>query len=135
MNKKLIRLTESELHRIIEESATNILTENDMEEGWLSNKFKQGKQALKTAFQDNDDMSIRDRWNNARRNWTNQGDLNKINDLIQQVSEFVDNGEIDPQITVAQLIGGKYNHGRFGRMTGKAANRRNQIARLGGTAY
>ena len=106
-----------------------------MEEGWLSNKFKQGKQALKTAFQNSDEMSIRDRWNNAKKNWSNQGELNNLNDLIQSISEFVDNGEIDPQTTIAQLIGGKYNHGRFGRMTGKAANRRNQIARLGGTAY
>lgn len=133
--KTRIRLTESQLNDIIRESVYNVLNEEDMEEGWLSNKFKQGKQALKTAFQDNDDMSISDRFRNARRNWANQGDLNKINDLIQQVSEFVDNGEIDPQITVAQLIGGKYNHGRFGRMTGRVANKRNQIARLGGTAY
>ena len=130
-----IRLTESQLNDIIRESVYNVLNEEDMEEGWLSNKFKQGKQALKTAFQDSDEMSIRDRWNNAKKNWNNQGELNNLNDLIQSISEFVDNGEIDPQTTIAQLIGGKYNHGRFGRMTGKAANRRNQIVRLGGTAY
>ena len=133
--KTIIRLTESQLNDIIRESVYNVLNEEEMEEGWLSNKFKQGKQALKTAFQDSDEMSIRDRWNNAKKNWNNQGELNNLNDLIQSISEFVDNGEIDPQTTIAQLIGGKYNHGRFGRMTGKAANRRNQIARLGGTAY
>lgn len=133
--KTRIRLTESQLNDLIRESVYNVLNEEDMEEGWLSNKFKQGKQALKTAFQDGDEMSIRDRWNNAKKNWSNQGELNNLNDLIQSISEFVDNGEIDPQTTIAQLIGGKYNHGRFGRMTGKAANRRNQIARLGGTAY
>ena len=133
--KTRIRLTESQLNDLIRESVYNVLNEEDMEEGWLSNKLKQGKQALKTAFQDSDEMSIRDRWNNAKKNWSNQGELNNLNDLIQSISEFVDNGEIDPQTTIAQLIGGKYNHGRFGRMTGKAANRRNQIARLGGTAY
>ena len=133
--KTRIRLTESQLNDLIRESVYNVLNEEDMAEGWLSNKFKQGKQALKTAFQDSDEMSIRDRWNNAKKNWSNQGELNNLNDLIQSISEFVDNGEIDPQTTIAQLIGGKYNHGRFGRMTGKAANRRNQIARLGGTAY
>ena len=133
--KTRIRLTESHLNDVIREWVYNVLNEEDMEEGWLSNKFKQGKQALKTAFQDGDEMSIRDRWNNAKKNWSNQGELNNLNDLIQSISEFVDNGEIDPQTTIAQLIGGKYNHGRFGRMTGKAANRRNQIARLGGTAY
>ena len=130
-----IRLTESQLNDLIRESVYNVLNEEGMEEGWLNNKYKQGKQALKTAFQDSDEMSIRDRWNNAKKNWSNQGELNNLNDLIQSISEFVDNGEIDPQTTIAQLIGGKYNHGRFGRMTGKAANRRNQIARLGGTAY
>ena len=133
--KTRIRLTESQLNDLIRESVYNVLNEEDMEEGWLSNKLKQGKQALKTAFQDSDEMSIRDRWNNAKKNWSNQGELNNLNDLIQSISEFVDNGEIDPQTTIAQLIGGKYNHGRFGRMTGRAANRRNQIARLGGTAY
>ena len=133
--KTRIRLTESQLNDLIRESVYNVLNEEDMEEGWLSNKFKQGKQALKTAFQDSDEMSIRDRWNNAKKNWSNQGELNNLNDLIQSISEFVDNGEIDPQTTIAQLIGGKYNHGRFGKMTGRAANRRNQIARLGGTAY
>ena len=133
--KTRIRLTESQLNDLIRESVYNVLNEEDMEEGWLNNKFKQGKQALKTAFQNSDEMSIRDRWNNAKKNWNNQGELNNLNDLIQSISEFVDNGEIDPQTTIAQLIGGKYNHGRFGRMTGKAANRRNQIARLGGTAY
>lgn len=133
--KTRIRLTESQLNDLIRESVYNVLNEEDMEEGWLNNKFKQGKQALKTAFQNSDEMSIRDRWNNAKKNWSNQGELNNLNDLIQSISEFVDNGEINPQTTIAQLIGGKYNHGRFGRMTGKAANRRNQIARLGGTAY
>lgn len=133
--KTRIRLTESQLNDLIRESVYNVLNEEDMEEGWLNNKFKQGKQALKTAFQNSDEMSIRDRWNNAKKNWSNQGELNNLNDLIQSISEFVDNGEIDPQTTIAQLIGGKYNHGRFGRMTGKAANRRNQISRLGGTAY
>lgn len=133
--KTRIRLTESQLNDLIRESVYNVLNEEEMEEGWLNNKYKQGKQALKTAFQNSDNMSIRDRWNNAKKNWSNQGELNNINDLIQSISEFVDNGEIDPQTTIAQLIGGKYNHGRFGRMTGKAANRRNQIARLGGTAY
>lgn len=65
--KTRIRLTESQLNDLIRESVYNVLNEEDMEEGWLSNKYKQGKQALKTAFQDSDKMSIRDRWNNAKK--------------------------------------------------------------------
>lgn len=36
-----IRLTESQLNDIIRESVYNVLNEEDIEEGWLSNKFKQ----------------------------------------------------------------------------------------------
>ena len=33
MNKKLIRLTELDFHRIVEESVANILSESEMQEG------------------------------------------------------------------------------------------------------
>jgi hypothetical protein len=61
--------------------------------------------------------------------------LNGLNNLSQQLSQFVDNGQLDSQMTIAQLIGGKYNGGKFGRMSGMAANRMGQINRRGGTAY
>jgi hypothetical protein len=50
MNKKLIRLTESDLHRIVEESVANILSENEIEEGWFGDKWNQTKSAVGTAF-------------------------------------------------------------------------------------
>jgi hypothetical protein len=64
-----------------------------------------------------------------------QGELNGLNNLSQQLSQFVGNGQLNPQMTIAQFIGGKYNDGKFGRMSGMAANRMGQISRRGGTAY
>ena len=78
---------------------------------------------------------MRDRFSAAKKNWNTQGELNGLNNLAQQLSLFVDAGQINPQMTIAQLIGGKYNNGKFGRMSGMAANRRGQISRRGGTAY
>lgn len=128
-----IKLTESELRHIIREAVEQELDEMDIDEGWVSDKWNQVKTAAKTATNNNGTM--KDRFQNAKKNWNTQGELNGINNLVAKLSEFVDNGQIDPQTTVAQLIGGKYNKGRFGKMTGMAANRRGQISRRGGQAY
>ena len=48
---------------------------------------------------------------------------------------MLDAHQTNPQTTVAQLVGGKYNNNRFGTMTGMAANRRGQIKKRGGSAY
>lgn len=133
MNKQRIKLTESELRHIIREAVEQELDEMDIDEGWVSDKWNQVKSAAKTATNNNGTM--KDRFQNAKKNWNTQGELNGINNLVAKLSEFVDNGQIDPQTTVAQLIGGKYNKGRFGKMTGMAANRRGQISRRGGQAY
>jgi|GEM_PF-4443338 len=133
-----IRLTEAQLHRVIKESVQNILNEQmdeELEEGWFGDKLNQAKAAVGTAFQDNRNMGIRDRLNKSKQNWNTQGELNGLNNLSKQLSQFVDNGQLDPQMTIAQLIGGKYNGGKFGRMSGMSANRMGQISRRGGTAY
>ena len=45
-----IRLTESDLHRIIEESVQNVLEEQmyeELEEGWFGDKWNQAKSAFR----------------------------------------------------------------------------------------
>ena len=132
--RQQIRLTESELQNIIEESVRRVIAENMEDENWFGDKLKQGKSAVGTALNGNVG-SFKQRLTNARKNWKAQGELNDINNLIQQLSQFVDARQISPQTTVAQLIGGKYNNNRYGRMTSVAGNRQSQIAGRGGTAY
>ena len=62
--KKLIRLTESDLHRIVEESVANILAENEIEEGWFGDQWNQTKSAVGTAF--NGEGNFGQRLQNAR---------------------------------------------------------------------
>ena len=54
-----------------------------------------------------------------------------MQNLIKQLSQFIDAGQIDPNTTIAQLVGGKYNNNKFGRMTGKMNNRMSQMRNNG----
>ena len=128
--KQTIRLTESELKEMIEMSINEAM-EN---EGWLGNKWKQTKSAVGSAF-NNDDSGLKQKLQNAKNNWVSQGELKGISSLRQQLTQMLDARQISPDTTVAQLVGGKYNNNKFGRMTGMEANRRNQIKRRGGNAY
>ena len=135
MEKKSIRLTESELQSIIREAVESVIKESDeLEEGWFGDKWNQAKSASKTMFQKGD-LNLKDRFKNAGKNWNTQGELNNINNLASQLSAFVEAGQLNPNMTIAQLIGGKMNNNKFGRMSGMAANRKSQINKRGGSAY
>lgn len=135
MEKKTIRLTESDLRALIREAVENAIQESDeLEEGWFGDKWNQAKAAGNTLMQKGD-VSLKDRFQKAGKNWASQGELNNINNLASQLSAFVEAGQIDPNMTIAQLIGGKMNNNKFGRMSAMSANRRSQIAKRGGSAY
>ena len=70
-----------------------------------------------------------------KNNWNSQGELNDFQSLRDQLSKYLDAGQIDPQTTVAQLVGGKYDNNKFGKLTGQIANRKAQISNRGGKAY
>ena len=46
--KQRIRLTEEDLHRIIENSVRKVIMENDEDESWLGDKFRQGARAARS---------------------------------------------------------------------------------------
>ena len=133
MENKKIKLSESDLHRIIEESIMTVLAENETDEGWFGDKWNQTNSAVGTAL--NGQGNFSQRLQNAKKNWNTQGDLNGINNLQQLLTQMLDARQISPQTTVAQLVGGKYNNNKFGTMTAMAANRKGQISRRGGSAY
>lgn len=135
--KKVIRLTESDIHNIVKETVETIIKENceqNLEEGFWGDKWNQAKSAANTLTQKGD-VSLGKRFKNAASNWKTQGELNDINNLSQALSNFVEAGQLNPNMTIAQLIGGKMNGNKFGRMSGMAANRKSQIAKKGGSAY
>lgn len=140
--KKVIRLTESDLHNIVMESVKRVIRENtdmsqevsgELEEGWFGDKWNQTKSAVGTAIRGSGDFGKRIQ--NAKKNWSTQGELNGLNSLQKQLMQLLDARKISPQTTVAQLVGGKYNNSKFGTITGMVGNRRGQISNRGGIAY
>ncbi|MBQ0016249.1 MAG: hypothetical protein KBT04_04635 [Bacteroidales bacterium] len=51
------------------------------------------------------------------------------------MSQFIDDGQIDPNMTVAELVGGKYRNGKMGSLTARINNRKSQISGRGGKSY
>ena len=128
--KQTIRLTESELRDMIQQS----INEAMQDEGWFGDKLNQAKSAAGTMF-NKEGGNFGQRINNAKKNWSAQGELNNIGNLRKQLEDLVDNRGIDPNTTIAQLIGGKYNNNKFGTMSGMMNNRKSNIQRRGGNAY
>ena len=128
--KQTIRLTESELRQMINES----INEAMMDEGWLGDKMNQAKSAVGTMFNKNGG-DLKQRYQNAKKNWGTQGELNDIGNLRKQLEDLIDKRGIDPNTTIAQLIGGKYNNNKFGTMSGMMNNRKSRIVGRGGNAY
>ena len=128
--KQTIRLTESELRQMINES----INEAMMDEGWFGDKMNQAKSAVGTMFNKNGG-DLKQRYQNAKKNWRTQGELNDIGNLRKQLEDLINKHRIDPNTTIAQLIGGKYNNNKFGTISGMMNNRKSRIVGRGGNAY
>ena len=128
MNKQ-IRLTESELHYIVNEAVKNVLYENMEDEGTWNNI----KTGAKTFFGDSTKgetglKGIKNRWKNAKANFKTQGELDDISGLTQQLAQLLNARKISPQTTVAELVGGEFRNGKYGTMTAMAEIGRDNYA-------
>lgn len=138
MERRTIKLTESELQSMIMESIKAAISENpDMvEEGFIDN-LKQGAKAFvgKGDFgassnsnrRNGGGLNLKDRWNAAKTNYQAKGEYDNIGTVVKFLKNLVDSGKIQPQTTVAQLIG---QGGRFGTLTSMSGN----VARRGSDA-
>ena len=122
--KQNYRLTESELHNIISECIQEAIED----EGFMN----QAITGAKTFFgAGNNGKGLKDRFQSAKKNYNLQGQYDDLNSLLGKLKQYVADREIDPQMTVGQLIGGEYNKGKFGKMTGQSYNIQNRMKRNG----
>lgn len=136
MGKTVIKLNEQQIRQIVAESCKRVLKENgmseeDMEEGWLGNKWNQAKAAGSTML-GKGNGGLKNRFQQSTKNWNTQGKLNDLNGLRTQLEKYIDAGQISPETTVAQLVGGKYRNGQFGKLTAQQGNLKGQITKNGG---
>jgi hypothetical protein len=128
MGKNTITITESELKNMIMEAVEDALVneEDNLEEGLLG----QFGDASKTFFsRDNAGKGLSGRFQAAKKNYATRGELDKLTALRDELKQFVADKELDPNMTIGQLIGGGYrNPGRFASLIG---NRKSQMTKRG----
>ena len=140
MSKNTIKLNETQLKNVVEKSVAKIIKEmfseepinDDMAEGCEEGDMDEGffnnlKTGAKTFFKNSGGLG--DKWNAAKKNFSMQGEYDQLSSLKQQLSDLIDKHMINPNTTVAQLVGGKYNGNKFGTMTGMIGNRQAQMNR------
>lgn len=121
-----ITLTESRLREMISEALEEALKEDNVEEGWLGDKWNQVKSAYNTVANSSNQKSFSDKISAAKKNWNSQGELNDMSNLVAQLKQFVANRAIQSTDTVAQVIQ---------KMQSIRGNRAAQISRRGGEYY
>lgn len=126
--KQTIRLTESELRNMIQNAVNEAL---DNEQGELDEGFWNNLKTGANTFMNKGGGNLKNRWDNAKKNYNLQGELDGMQDLVSKLSQYIDAGQISPQMTVAQLVGGKYNNNKFGKMSSQVANRKSQMRKNG----
>lgn len=129
-NKKHMKITEKELHNLISECVQEVLLENEQEEG----RVNQAKSAW-SALTSKNGGTLSQRWDNMKKNFSGQKEIDDLRDIKEKLIKLIDARQINPNTTIAQLVGGKYNGNKFGSITGMEANRRAQIARRGGKHF
>ena len=128
--KQRIRLTEEDLHRIIENSVRKVIMENDEDESWLGDKFRQGARAARSfmgqgadgvaqdsPYADEPTYNWKGRFNAAKSGWREQGrmngnnaDMEVLNNLAQKFGTNTTIGQALNRLTMS-------NRGANGRIT------------------
>lgn len=132
MNKNTVKITESDLRKMILESIHDALVNEDMDEG-LWNQFKTGAKTF--AQKGAGDTSLRGRWDSAKRNFQTQGKIDSMDNLKadmlkvkETLQQMLDNGILTPNTTVEQILS---NQTKFNSFSGKRANLQGQMYRQG----
>ena len=133
--KQVIRLTEGDLHRIVENAVMQTIMENDEDESWLGDKFRQGRRAVSSFMGNNSagnsaanygqtqpTYNLRQRFNSARTGWNEQGRMNGNNSNIEVLNQLAQ--RYGQNATIGQILNSltMSNRGANGRIS-QASNR------------
>jgi len=107
--KKQVRLTESDLHRIIQESVNQIL----IEEGWFDNMKAGAKAFMGKGYGDASNaekrqgggLNLKGRWNAAKTNYNAKDTYDKSNKLQDIIINAVKQAGCSFQDSIETLLG------------------------------
>lgn len=136
MENKVVRLTEQDINHIIKESVEKIINEN-MEQETIIDKLTAGAYGLigrdlngKRRGKKGAGLSqLGRRYNAMKRNFHLKGEYDEIQKVADFLKKQVQDRKLNPNMTIAQLIGGAINGNKFGVLSGMANNRLSQSSR------
>lgn len=151
--KNRIRLTESDLNRIVKESVRKVITENEEDEG-MWNQLKQGAKSFfgnsqygkknpnnfrntvanrqdrgehtANALNGSTPMNLKGRWNAAKTGYQQQGNIDNANEITNTLKDLIGQGVITQDMTVKQVLG---------KMTGNRLTAQNKISKANNNIY
>ena len=123
MAKEIIRLNETVLENLITKCLNEALEENDIEEGVWNNvktgvKSAFGKGVGSEASQDKrkgGGINLKKRWNAAKQGYNSQDIADKIDNVVNYLKDLIEQGKIDPNQTVQELVYSVGGRNKFGR--------------------
>ena len=133
MRKQVIRLNEATLRRLVAECIEESIENSEIEEGFLDNVKAGTKSAFGKGVGSNNSKNIRHggglnlnkRWRAAKAGYNAKNTNDKIDNVVSYLNDLINQGKIDPNQTVEQLVKsvggeGKFAKGNFATM--KARN-------------
>lgn len=134
-----MKITEKELNNLISECVQEVLMENQ------ENEWGEKLGAAGSTLFGKGNGGFRERIGKAVKNYKTQGELEELANINNSLMKFVKNKQLDPNITISQLIGitsyqdqdgnTQYKNSGFGKITGAMGNRKSQISKRGGRFY
>ena len=135
---KIVKLNGEQLNNVIMECVQEVMRENPemVDEGFIDNAvqgvksfFGNGAAGANNAQNQtlrsngNGGLNLKKRWNAAKTNYNMTKENDKIDTVINYLQDLVEKGQVKPEMTVAQLVGGKMNNNKFGTLTAMRNNR------------
>lgn len=112
--KQTIRLTESELRGMIEESVRQMIAEGEMEEGFFGN-LKAGVQSAFGRGQGSEQakadragkrggLNLGKRWNAAKEGYKQQGVIDNLDNIKKTLEDLIFKGKLDTNMTLGEFL-------------------------------
>ena len=137
--KQTVKLNENELKEIISDTFRNYINniresqdlsiiddeeiDEDVDEGFGDN-LTQGVKSFfgrgdfgkdKGHDRANGGLNLKQRWNAAKTNYKMKGEYDKYNEVINFITDLINNGKINPDMPIGQLVhAGKYSNSNLG---------------------
>ncbi len=133
------QISEAQLRNIIHNVIMEEVQAQELEEGWLQDKWNQGKTAVNSFMGnsptkknvtkgDGTTMNLKGRFNAGKQNWKLQGQQNNIQNALQQIVDICKRYNIPTNKTIDELS--QFGGGMQQRMASMSSQMKNNVQNI-----